>query len=122
MGDVSGADLRLSSYDFPLPEERSAQRPVEPRHAARLLAVRGGMLTDHGVRDLAGLLQPGDVPDAIDAVRREHSRKPIQMREMIDRLLPRSYFCELFGREPWAGHDVWGNEVGKFLPAQSGAV
>ena len=33
------ADLRLSSYNFHLPEERIAQRPVEPRHAARLLVV-----------------------------------------------------------------------------------
>ena len=33
------ADLRLSSYAFDLPESFIAQRPVEPRHAARLLAV-----------------------------------------------------------------------------------
>ena len=32
-------DLRLSSYAFDLPESFIAQRPVEPRHAARLLAV-----------------------------------------------------------------------------------
>jgi N6-adenosine-specific RNA methylase IME4 len=68
------------------------------------------------------VLQPDDVPDAIDAVRREHSRKPVQMREMIDRLLPQSYFCELFGREPWAGHDVWGNQADKFAAPESGAA
>ena len=33
------ADQRLSSYDFHLPDDRIAQRPLEPRHAARLLAV-----------------------------------------------------------------------------------
>jgi S-adenosylmethionine:tRNA ribosyltransferase-isomerase len=32
-------DQRLSSYVFDLPETFIAQRPVEPRHAARLLAV-----------------------------------------------------------------------------------
>jgi len=32
-------DLQLSSYDFKLPESFIAQRPVEPRHAARLLVV-----------------------------------------------------------------------------------
>lgn len=32
-------DLLLSSYDFELPQGFIAQRPVEPRHAARLLAV-----------------------------------------------------------------------------------
>lgn len=60
------------------------------------------------------ILAPEDVPDSIDAIRREHSRKPVQMRDMITRILPRAYCCELFGREPWAGHDVWGNEVEKF--------
>ncbi|MFE3838866.1 MT-A70 family methyltransferase [Pseudogemmobacter sonorensis] len=60
------------------------------------------------------LLAPEDVPDSIEAIRREHSRKPVQMREMIDRLLPQSYFCELFAREAWEGHDVWGNEAEKF--------
>ena len=33
------ADQRLSSYVFDLPEAFIAQRPVEPRHGARLLAV-----------------------------------------------------------------------------------
>ena len=36
---IDPADLRLSSYDFPLDDGLIAQRPVEPRHAARLLAV-----------------------------------------------------------------------------------
>ena len=60
------------------------------------------------------ILAPEDVPDSIEAARREHSRKPVQMREMIGRLLPHGYFCELFAREAWEGHDVWGNETGKF--------
>jgi N6-adenosine-specific RNA methylase IME4 len=60
------------------------------------------------------------IPDTIDALRREHSRKPPQMRQMIETLLPRSFACELFAREPWPGHDVWGNETGKFT--QKGAA
>lgn len=63
------------------------------------------------------ILSPEAVPDSIEAIRREHSRKPPQMREMINRLLPQGYFCELFGREPWPGHDVWGNETTKFPEA-----
>lgn len=60
------------------------------------------------------IIAPEDVPDLIEAVRREHSRKPVQMREMIGRLLPRAHCAELFAREPWQGHDVWGNDTGKF--------
>lgn len=61
------ADLRLSSYDFALPEERIAQRPVEPRHAARLLAVDplGLGQVPHArhltVWDLQRELRPGDL-------------------------------------------------------------
>lgn len=54
------------------------------------------------------------IADKVEAIREEHSRKPVQMRQMIERLLPRAYKVELFAREHWAGHDVWGNEVGKF--------
>ena len=50
---IDPADLRLSSYDFPLDDGRIAQRPVEPRHAARLLAVEPpGAATD--ARHLTG--------------------------------------------------------------------
>lgn len=42
--------------------------------------------------------------------KREHSRKPVQMREMIEKV---SYppFIELFARERFDGWDAWGNEV-----------
>ena len=50
----------------------------------------------------------------IEALRREHSRKPDQMRELVERLCPRAYCAELFAREPWPGHEVWGNETQKF--------
>lgn len=55
-----------------------------------------------------------EIPDKIEAIRREHSRKPIQMREMIERLVPHAFCVDLFARSPWAGHDVWGNETDKF--------
>ncbi len=56
--------MRLSDFDFDLPEERIALRPAEPRDAARLLhVVPGGApeLCDHAVRELPALLSPGDV-------------------------------------------------------------
>lgn len=53
--------MRVDLFDFELPEERIALRPVEPRDAARLLLVTGDRLVDRHVRDLPQLLQPGDV-------------------------------------------------------------
>jgi len=56
--------MRVDLFDFELPEERIALRPVTPRDAARLLVVRPGgepELEDRGVRDLPGLLGPGDI-------------------------------------------------------------
>ena len=47
-------------FDFPLPPERIAQRPVRPRDAARLLVV-GDAADDRVVRDLPRLLRPGDL-------------------------------------------------------------
>ncbi|KMK68565.1 MT-A70 family methyltransferase [Puniceibacterium sp. IMCC21224] len=60
------------------------------------------------------ILAPEAIPDQIDSLRREHSRKPPEMRQMIERLRPRSYYAELFGREAWDGHDVWGNQADRF--------
>jgi S-adenosylmethionine:tRNA ribosyltransferase-isomerase len=61
-------DQRLSSYVFDLPETFIAQRPVEPRHAARLLAVapapelsRPFPCRHLTVWDLQQELRPGDL-------------------------------------------------------------
>ena len=53
---------RTSDYDFELPEERIAQRPVEPRDASRLLVVdrASGSVSHHSFRDLAELIPGGD--------------------------------------------------------------
>jgi S-adenosylmethionine:tRNA ribosyltransferase-isomerase len=55
--------MRTDLFDFELPPERIALRPVTPRDAARLLVVRPGgapELEDRGIRDLPDLLRPGD--------------------------------------------------------------
>ena len=55
--------MRTDLFDFELPPERIALRPLTPRDAARLLLVRPGAspeLTDASVRDLPDLLRPGD--------------------------------------------------------------
>jgi S-adenosylmethionine:tRNA ribosyltransferase-isomerase len=55
--------MRTDLFDFELPPERIALRPIVPRDAARLLVVRPGAepeLDDCGIRDLPDLLRPGD--------------------------------------------------------------
>lgn len=52
--------MRLADFDFELPPDRIARDPVEPRDSARLLVLDGGH-TDARVRDLPGLLVPGDL-------------------------------------------------------------
>lgn len=44
--------------------------------------------------------------------RREHSRKPDQMFELVESLSPGPYL-EMFARRPRPGWTVWGNEVGE---------
>jgi S-adenosylmethionine:tRNA ribosyltransferase-isomerase len=55
--------MKVDLFDFDLPPERIALRPVRPRDAARMLVVRGSEapFEDRGVRDLPQLLNPGDV-------------------------------------------------------------
>jgi S-adenosylmethionine:tRNA ribosyltransferase-isomerase len=55
--------MRTDLFDYDLPPDRIALRPVSPRDAAKLLVVRPGgspEFEDRGVRDLPDLLQPGD--------------------------------------------------------------
>jgi S-adenosylmethionine:tRNA ribosyltransferase-isomerase len=53
--------MRVDLFDFTLPPENIALRPVVPRDSARMLLAQGGAaLSDHIVRDLPDLLQPGD--------------------------------------------------------------
>jgi S-adenosylmethionine:tRNA ribosyltransferase-isomerase len=54
--------VEIAALDYPLPPAAIAQTPAEPREAARLLVVdrASAALTDHAVRDLPELLQPGD--------------------------------------------------------------
>jgi len=55
--------MRVDLFDFDLPSNLIALRPVRPRDAARMLVVRGqsASLDDRGVLDLPDLLEPGDV-------------------------------------------------------------
>ena len=61
--------MRAAEFDFLLPPERIATRPVEPRDAARLLVLdrATGAISDHVFRELPALLAPGDLLVANDA-------------------------------------------------------
>lgn len=60
--------MKLSDFDFDLPEELIALRPAVPRDSARLLVVRGpeGVIEDRLVSDLPSLLDAGDMLVAND--------------------------------------------------------
>jgi len=52
--------MKLSDFDFNLPEALIATRPARPRQAARLLYASDGALQDLLVSSLPGLLRAGD--------------------------------------------------------------
>ena len=85
--------MRVALFDFELPEDRIALRPAVPRDAARLLVVRpGDPPIDRVVRDLPGLLRPGDalvlndtrvVPARLRAERRRGEALPVRVELML---------------------------------------
>jgi len=52
--------MKLSDFDFHLPEDLIATRPARPRTAARLLLAEGDAIRDLHVRDLVDIFQSGD--------------------------------------------------------------
>ena len=92
------ADLLLSSYDFHLPEARIAQRPVEPRHSARLLVVDPAGVGEppfarhRSVWDLQGELQAGDLLVVNDTR---------VLRARLEARRPTGGAVELLVLEPW---------------------
>ncbi len=70
--------MKVSDFDFELPDSRIAQHPAEPRDSARLLHVAEA-LTDWHIPDLPRLLNPGDlmvfnntkvIPSRLSGIRR----------------------------------------------------
>ncbi len=52
--------MRVDLFDFDLPPERIALRPVSPRDAARMLVVRGDAITDDAICNLPSQLRARD--------------------------------------------------------------
>ena len=49
--------MKLSDFDYHLPEDRIATRPARPRSAARLLLAQGDAISDRHVFDLPAILR-----------------------------------------------------------------
>ncbi len=52
--------MKLSDFDFDLPEGLIATRPARPRTSARMLLAEGDRISDRRVSDLTRILRPGD--------------------------------------------------------------
>jgi N6-adenosine-specific RNA methylase IME4/ParB-like chromosome segregation protein Spo0J len=75
---------------------------VRNQHEHLLIARRGNLPTP----------RPSDRPASVlDAPRREHSRKPDDAYEAIERMYPELPKIELFARQARPGWAAWGNEV-----------
>ncbi len=73
--------MKLSDFDFELPEDLIATRPMNPRSAAKLLFAEGDAFHDKTVGDLLDLFQVGDrlvlnntrvIPARLNGVRKRH--------------------------------------------------
>jgi len=106
------ADRLLSSYDFELPAERIAQRPVEPRHDARLLAIDpdGCGPAPHArhlkVWDLTQELRPGDLLVVNDTR---------VLRARLEARRASGGAVELLVLEPWQGSLALPAGAGRWL-------
>ncbi|MEM8576262.1 MAG: tRNA preQ1(34) S-adenosylmethionine ribosyltransferase-isomerase QueA [Pseudomonadota bacterium] len=91
--------MKLSDFDFDLPEGLIATRPARPRSSARLLAATPRALRDLRVTDLPQLLRPGDrlvlndtavIPARLTGLRhRSSAQGPVQARIEVTLLEPR---------------------------------
>jgi N6-adenosine-specific RNA methylase IME4 len=76
---------------------------VRNQHELLLVATRG---------DMPSPSPANRPPSVISAPRREHSRKPDEAYEIIERMYPTLPKIELFARQTRSGWAAWGNEVG----------
>ena len=52
--------MKLSDFDFDLPEDLIATRPAQPRSASRLLVARPEEIEEARAIDLPSFIRPGD--------------------------------------------------------------
>jgi S-adenosylmethionine:tRNA ribosyltransferase-isomerase len=90
--------MKLSDFDFDLPEALIATRPARPRTAARLLVAERDRITDARVADIGGWLRPGDrlvlndtrvIPARLSGTRRRNTAQgPTEARIEVTLLEP----------------------------------
>ena len=90
--------MKKSDFHYHLPQELIAQEPLPERSASRLLLVPpgGAPFEDRHVRDLPGLLRPGDLlvfndTRVIPARLFGHKQSGGRVEILIERLLPDSH-------------------------------
>ncbi|MBW4963030.1 tRNA preQ1(34) S-adenosylmethionine ribosyltransferase-isomerase QueA [Sulfitobacter sp. CW3] len=92
--------MKLSDFDFDLPDRLIATRPAVPRTSARLLVADGPVLYDKRVSDLPDWLRAGDrlvlndtrvIPARLNGQRhRDSAQGPVQARIEVTLLEPRA--------------------------------
>ncbi|MDW3183940.1 tRNA preQ1(34) S-adenosylmethionine ribosyltransferase-isomerase QueA [Roseobacter sp.] len=92
--------MKLSDFDFDLPDGLIATRPAVPRTSARLLVAQGSDMTDAVVSDITTYLRPGDllvlndtrvIPARLSGLRhRTSAQGETQARIEVTLLEPRS--------------------------------
>ena len=95
--------MKLSDFDFDLPEHLIATRPAVPRSSARMLVAQGDQITDATVLDLPDWLEPGDrlvlndtkvIPARLSGERpRDTARGPMRAKIEVTLLEPQADGC-----------------------------
>jgi S-adenosylmethionine:tRNA ribosyltransferase-isomerase len=90
--------VKLSDFDFDLPEHLIATRPARPRTSARLLVAEGDAIRDLRVSELIDVFRPGDrlilnntkvIPARLTGVRRRDSGQgPVEAKVEVTLLEP----------------------------------
>ena len=91
--------MKLSDFDFHLPDDLIATRPAKPRSSARLLLAQNGGIEDRHVFDLPDIFQPGDrlvlndtrvIPARLTGQRhRDSAQGPVSAKIEVTLLEPR---------------------------------
>lgn len=89
--------------------------PMRPRMGMGLWTRKQAEICLLGTRGKVSRRDKG-VRQVIMSPRREHSRKPDETYERIERLVEGPYL-EMFARQEWPGWSAWGDETKKFPDA-----